>query len=209
MSEQPIRQDIQTTISRITQKLKTLHRPLGNHEQKQGDESEAIAREAILLFANQEHQEPIATFYVGAESVLEIDKQNPGTIFRVTQQAPEGYLNTGEIYYCFFVLGGGEKNQRNVYVVIPSENDDELDNGKSEKLILFSSWRLKKLPSSNLEDLEMNNLNDIARFLDTSSEKAKSLISIDKMTAGKTVREPERETQRLKQLVPVTETARS
>src|ERR1035437_6421591 len=70
-----------TELGRITRTLGKLN-PY-SAERRKRRESEATAKEALLLFSAQEHQEPLATYYADSESEFDLTQQKPGTIFRV------------------------------------------------------------------------------------------------------------------------------
>lgn len=189
-------------IDRIRKAISKLN-PL-SEQQRLEHESEEIAREAVLLFANQETQEPLATYSADSDSVFELDKQKPGTIIRVTEQAPRQYVNAGKLYFTFFVIGNYNEELVNIFGIIPSmANDTE----EFDKLILYPDWKLKKLSSQKIKNFGVN---DAYKIFDASNRIANenaNIITLDVMSAGKTVKEPERKSSTKATLVPVAETA--
>ena len=67
----------------------------------------AIAREAVLLFANQEQQEPLATYPADSPSIYDLSQAKPGTIIRIEFNTMSFYSGMpGRDKYAWFTTGG-------------------------------------------------------------------------------------------------------
>jgi hypothetical protein len=204
MSEQP------TGLEGLIKKLKDL-RP-HKAEGKQEKTSEEIAREAVLLFANQEHQEPLATYTADSDSIFELDKQKPGTILRINERL-DIFSEPGSDVYSWYVLGSDTNGQADIFLVISAdtfslgENQPNYFMHLSPTLNLTETWSLKKqtvtMKSFPIKDATKALTNN--RF--DPFEDAFKVEKLDVMSAGKAAKVTERKPLAQPKLVPVTETA--
>lgn len=173
-------------------------------EQKQDEESEKIAKEAVLLFANQKHQEPLATYPADSDSVFELDKQTPGTIFRIAEVSPPGYSNSGTFLYDFFVIGNINKDNANIYLISPSQVDDGMDKSvKSGNLVLSSDWKLVKLPQPKSREFKIGN----SLVILFGEHDEIEISHLDVLATGKTVKQTEENKTGEAKLTPLPQVA--
>ncbi len=197
MSEQ------QGGLDAIKNRLKNL-RP--HRTETQQDKSEVIAREAVLLFANQEHQEPLATYYADSQSIFDLEQIKPGSILRVERNLfhREEYPEEPDtMAYQWFVSGLNDKRDTIIFEVsIRNINYYKKEMDTSTHLQLPEPWELTKITPSK----QSFPAKDFHRVLGLGIMD--NMTKIDVMTAGKAVKEPEKQKVNTQPtLAPVTEAA--
>jgi hypothetical protein len=106
---------------------------------KSEKESENIAREAVLLFANNTNQEPQQTFSANSPSEFDLTKVHEGTIFRIVINDKDDGGKWNEWY----VTGKTNGKKPDVFKIISRQiNRDESVN----KLSLKKDWYIKRTP---------------------------------------------------------------
>jgi hypothetical protein len=177
---------------------KTIGRLISYSEQRGKErESRAIAREAVLLFANQEQQEPLATYPADSPSIYDLSQAKPGTIIRIEFNTMSFYSGMpGRDKYAWFTTGGNKDGKASVYGVIQSTDTDEaVSLSRTPKLQLTNSWYIQEVVPGQYEFAIKDALFELYAQVPFSSPllRENTVTKLDIMSAGKAAKVPERE----------------
>jgi hypothetical protein len=179
-----------------------------NSEKRRDEESEQIAREAIIFFANQEHQEPLATYPIDSESIFDINKQKPGAVIRLSWTGFEARQN-----FAWFVIGENNENGNDIYSVVVDKvpvggrrAHEYFRKHYSEEQILKlgKQWSLEKVRSTKKSFRMEDAMKVLAENHDPLEYFVREIEKIDIMTVGRTVKKPlEQKSNPIQKLEPV------
>ena len=113
---------------------------MGGEKRERDRQAEALAREAVLLVANDE-QEPIATYLPGPLNELDLTGLKPGAVLRLRFARTN---NPQDTQWRWFVLGSTTKENFHLYQVI-HHHKKEAHLSQHETLNLGESWDLMPL----------------------------------------------------------------